>query len=70
MRLRDETKLVELLTVFQRYYERVNEKADAATLAEIKVEHLYYRHDSLAVQIDAAVRQAEAGSNAAPPDET
>ena len=70
MRLRDETKLVELLTVFQRYYERVDEKADAATLAEIKVEHLYYRHDSLAVQIDAAVRQAESGSDAASPDET
>jgi translation initiation factor 3 subunit C len=67
MRLRDETKLVELLTTFQRYYERVDEKADAATLAELKVEHLYYRHDSLAFQIDEAVRQAEAGADAPPP---
>ena len=69
MRLRDETKLVELLTTFQRYYERVDEKSDAAMLAELKVEHLYYRHDSLAVQIDAAVRAAEAGSETSPPAE-
>lgn len=68
MRLRDETKLVELLTTFQRYYERADEKSDAAMLAELKVEHLYYRHDSLAVQIDAAVKQAESG-DAAPPAE-
>ena len=66
MRLRDETKLVELLTTFQRYYERVDEKSDAAMLAELKVEHLYYRHDSLAVLIDAAVKQAEAGADAPP----
>jgi translation initiation factor 3 subunit C len=66
MRLRDETKLVELLTTFQRYYERVDEKSDAAMLAELKVEHLYYRHDSLAVQIDAAAKQAEAGADAPP----
>lgn len=69
MRLRDETKLVELLTTFQRYYERVDEKSDAAMLAELKVEHLYYRHDSLAVQIDAAARQADAGEDVPPPTE-
>jgi translation initiation factor 3 subunit C len=66
MRLRDETKLVELFTTFQRYYERVDEKSDAAMLAELKVEHLYYRHDSLAVQIDAAVRQTESSDAMSP----
>merc|ERR1719232_260020 len=40
MRLRDEVKLVELLTVFQGYYERVGQMEDAAMLAELKVEHL------------------------------
>ena len=56
MRLRDESKLVELLSVFQRYYERVEEKSDAAMLAELRVEHLYYRHDSIAVQVDRAAK--------------
>ena len=34
MRLRDEVKLVELLTVFQRYFERIEIPADAAALGE------------------------------------
>ena len=37
MRLRDETKLVELFTTFH-YYKRVDEKSDAVML--LKVEHL------------------------------
>lgn len=70
MRLRDETKLVELLTTFQRYYERVDERSDAAMLAELKVEHLYYRHDSLSLQIDAAVRQADPAADHTPDADT
>merc|ERR1719203_244793 len=55
MRLRDEVKLVELLTVFQRYFERVESPTEGAMLAELKVEHLYYRHDSIVMQVAAAI---------------
>ena len=47
VRLQDETKLRELLSVYQRYYERVGTQSDAALLAELRVEHMYYRHDSI-----------------------
>lgn len=60
MRLRDEVKLVELLTVFQRYYERVEIPSDAAMLGELKVEHLYYRHDSIVMQVKEAIEAAAA----------
>ncbi len=63
MRLRDEIKLVELLTVFQRYYDRVGSKTDAAMLAELRVEHLYYRHDSIVMQV-AQATEAAGGSKA------
>merc|ERR1719253_2594947 len=55
MRLRDEVKLVELLTVFENYYKRVESEGDAAMLAELKVEHLYYRHDSIVMQVRDAI---------------
>jgi translation initiation factor 3 subunit C len=63
MRLRDEVKLVELLTVFQRYYNRVASRADAAMLAELRVEHLYYRHDSILMQVAQATEAAAAAAN-------
>jgi len=59
MRLRDEVKLVELLTVFQRYFERVESPAEGSMLAELKVEHLYYRHDSIVMQVRDATTAAE-----------
>jgi translation initiation factor 3 subunit C len=58
MRLRDEVKLVELLTVFQRYYDRVASPADAAMLSELRVEHLYYRHDTIVMQVAKATEAA------------
>ena len=58
MRLRDEVKLVELLTTFQVYYERVESPSDAAMLAELRVEHLYYRHDSIVMQVKEATQAA------------
>lgn len=64
LRLRDEIKLVELLTVFERYYNRIGSKADAAMLAELRVEHLYYRHDSIVMQVAQATEAAVAGSKA------
>ena len=61
MRLRDEVKLVDLLTVVQRYYSRVSSPADAAMLAELRVEHLYYRHDTIMMQV-AKATEAEAAA--------
>lgn len=62
MRLRDEVKLVELLTVFERYFDRVGSRPDAATLAELRVEHLYYRHDSIIMQVAQATEAAAAAA--------
>ncbi|KAL7578472.1 hypothetical protein ACA910_011541 [Epithemia clementina (nom. ined.)] len=54
-RLRDESLwLVPLLARFQAYYERLQDYATAATLAQLRLEHLYYRHDSIATQVDKA----------------
>ncbi len=64
MHLRDEIKLVELLTIFQRYNNRVGSKTDAAMLAELCEEHLYYRHDSIVMMQVAQATEAAAGSKA------
>jgi translation initiation factor 3 subunit C len=53
-RLRDEAKLVLLLAHGQEYLERVNKPKEAAALAQLRVEHLYYRHDTIAKQVDKA----------------
>eukprot|EP00934_Nitzschia_sp_Nitz4_P002267 Nitzschia sp. Nitz4//scaffold160_size51814//21287//25958//NITZ4_006910-RA/size51814-augustus-gene-0.70-mRNA-1//-1//CDS//3329537845//2267//frame0 len=53
-RLRDEAKLVELLTAGQTYFSREGQTAEAAAMAQLRVEHLYYRHDSIAKQVDRA----------------
>jgi translation initiation factor 3 subunit C len=54
IRLRDETKLVSLLSSFQKYFERINDTDSAAAMAQLRIEHLYYRHDSIAKQVDKA----------------
>lgn len=53
-RLRDESKLVELLTRAQEYFVREGSTDQAAALAQLRIEHLYYRHDSVAKQVDRA----------------
>jgi len=53
-RLRDEARLVELLGKAQAYYTRIGSKPEAAELAQLRVEHLYYRHDTIADQVDRA----------------
>ena len=53
-RLRDETKLVSLLSSFQTYFESVDATDSAAAMAQLRIEHLYYRHDSIAKQVDKA----------------
>ena len=53
-RLRDESKLVELLARMQSYFEREGVVDDAAALAQLRVEHIYYRHETIAKQVDRA----------------
>jgi translation initiation factor 3 subunit C len=54
VRLRDESKLVELLARVQAYYERIGKPDECAALAQLRIEHIYYRHDSIARQVDKA----------------
>jgi translation initiation factor 3 subunit C len=54
VRLRDESKLVELLARFQAYFEAQNATSEAAQLGALRIEHLYYRHDTIAKQVDKA----------------
>jgi len=54
MRLRDESKLVSLLERFQNYFQRVDSVTEAAAMAALRIEHLYYRHDSIAKHVDKA----------------
>ena len=64
IRIRDEIQLVELLAVFESYFQRVDAPADAAMLAELRVEHLYYRHDSIVLQVKEATAAAKAKGDA------
>ena len=54
IRLRDEGKLVDLLSRVQSYYERIGSITEAAELAQLRIEHLYYRHDTITEQVDKA----------------
>ena len=53
-RLRDESRLVQLLTRYQQHFESEGMIAEAAALAQLRVEHIYYRHDSIAKEVDKA----------------
>lgn len=53
-RLRDESKLVSLLAKIQTYFEREGMADQAAQMAQMHVEHTYYRHDLIARQVDKA----------------
>ena len=53
-RLRDESKLVELLARFQKYFELQGNATEAASLAQLRIEHIYYRHSTIAKQVDGA----------------
>jgi len=46
-RLRDEPQLVNLLRKVYNYYVRVDSKPEAAALAQLRLEHLYYCHDTI-----------------------
>jgi len=53
IRLRDEVPLVGLLSKVQSYLIRVDSQSEAAELALLSCEHLYYRHDSIAQAVHA-----------------
>ena len=48
--LRDEAKLVDLISKVRQYFIRVDSKPEAAELSLLKLEHLYYCHDNIAEQ--------------------
>ena len=53
-RLRDESKLVTLLARYQKYFEQEGMLVEAATMAQLRIEHIYYRHDTIAEQVERA----------------
>jgi translation initiation factor 3 subunit C len=53
-RLRMESQLVTLCGLVQRYYERANDLATAAKVALLCIEHIYYKHDSIAYAVKKA----------------
>ena len=54
VRLSDEAFLLELAEGLQKYFERVNNAAAASEVALLRVEHQYYKHNSMAVQVRQA----------------
>ncbi len=53
-RLRDEASLVCLLAQAKSYFEREGMVNETAQMAQLHLEHIYYRHDSIARQVDKA----------------
>lgn len=53
-RLRDESKLVSLLSKAQKYFVREGLINEAAQMSQLHIEHIYYRHDSIGRQVDKA----------------
>lgn len=53
-RLRDESKLVTLLARYQAYFDQEGMLADSAAMAQLRIEHIYYRHDTIAEQVERA----------------
>lgn len=53
-RLADEAALVELQRRAFAYYQRINDKRAAASLALMIVEHIYYKHETHAASVDQA----------------
>ena len=54
VRLRDEAKLVDLLAKYQAYFVRIDSKSEAAELTQLRIEHIYYKHDTIAKQVSRA----------------
>lgn len=54
IRLSDEASLVELAEAVYSYYRRVGDDRSAAQVALLHVEHLYYKHDTIAAAVQRA----------------
>jgi translation initiation factor 3 subunit C len=54
VRLSDEAFLLELAEGMQKYFERVNNTVAASEVALLRVEHQYYKHNSMALQVKQA----------------
>jgi translation initiation factor 3 subunit C len=54
VRLSDEALLLELAERIQSYYLRVDDLKAASHIALLRVEHLYYKHDSMALEVRKA----------------
>jgi len=54
IRLSDEAMLVELADSIRLYYKRIGDDKAAASVSLMIVEHLYYKHDSMAVAVQRA----------------
>lgn len=54
VRLSDEAMLVELAQAARVYYRRVGDERSCAAVALLIVEHLYYKHDTVAVAVQKA----------------
>ena len=54
VRLSDEAALVELSELVRAYYLRVKDNKAAAVVALMHVEHLYYKHDTIASAVQRA----------------
>ena len=61
-RLRDERPLEELAGSIQAYYDRSGSTETAATVALLRIEHMYYKHDSTRAVRDAQAFRAAWGS--------
>ena len=59
-RLRDEPSLVKLASLACGYYQRVGDNRSASTVALLQIEHLYYKHDSIANAVYKAQKFTEA----------
>ena len=58
-RLRDEPSLVKLASLACAYYRRVGDNRSASTVALLQIEHLYYKHDSIANAVYKAQKFSE-----------
>ena len=53
-RLKDEASLLKIIQSCQEYFSRTEQWKEAADMAQLRIEHLYYRHDTIAIQVDRA----------------
>ncbi len=58
-RLRDESTVVSLAAAVGSYYERIGDPVASARAKLLELQHMYYKHDSIAL----AVHRAQAFSN-------